>query len=140
SLASNALSWFCAIWTRCRCARSPPPSADPKRPPNPSSRELGTRSVAPMESRLMNDEQLTRLFRSLDEEAQPDAAFSDALFARLERETHGGGYRRRTSARWFVLAAPWLVAAAVGAAAAVGSGLVKLPFDLAVASATPEPS
>jgi hypothetical protein len=87
----------------------------------------------------MNDEQLTRLFRSLDEQAEPDAAFSDALFARLEREAHVG-YRRRTSARWVLLAAALLVAAAVGAAAAIGSGLVKLPFELAVASATPEPS
>jgi hypothetical protein len=87
----------------------------------------------------MNDEQLTRLFRSLDEQAEPDAAFSDALFARLEREAHVG-YRRRTSARWVLLAAALLVAAAVGAAAAIGSGLVKLPFDLAVASPTPEPS
>jgi hypothetical protein len=87
----------------------------------------------------MNDEQLTRLFRSLDEQAEPDAAFSDALFARLEREAHVG-YRRGTSARWVLLAAALLVAAAVGAAAAIGSGLVKLPFELAVASATPEPS
>src|SRR6266702_4720448 len=82
----------------------------------------------------MNDEQLTRLFRSLEEQAEPDQAFSESLFARLEREAHGGGFRRSTSARWVLLAAAQLVAAAVG------SGLVKLPFELAVASPTPQPS
>ena len=35
----------------------------------------------------MNDEQLTRLFRSLDEPAEPRAAFADSLFADLERMT-----------------------------------------------------
>ena len=84
----------------------------------------------------MNDEQLTRLFRSLEEQAEPDQAFNESLFARLEREAHGGGFRRSTSARWVLLAAALLVAAAVGAAAAVGSGLIKLPFELAVASPT----
>ena len=88
----------------------------------------------------MNDEQLTRLFRSLEEQAEPDQAFNESLFARLEREAHGGGFRRSTSARWVLLAAALLVAAAVGAAAAVGSGLIKLPFELAVASPTPQPS
>ena len=88
----------------------------------------------------MNDDQLTRLFRSLDEEAEPDPAFNEALFARLEREANLGGHRRRTPARWVLLAAALLVAAAIGAAAALGSGLVKLPFDLAVASQTPSPS
>jgi hypothetical protein len=88
----------------------------------------------------MNDEQLTRLFRSLEEQAEPDQAFNESLFARLEREAHVGGNRRRTSARWVLLAAALLVAAAVGAAAAFGSGLIKLPFELAVASPTPSPS
>jgi hypothetical protein len=88
----------------------------------------------------MNDDQLTRLFRSLEEQAEPDEAFNESLFARLEREAHVGGSRRSTSARWVLLAAALLVAAAVGAAAAIGSGLVKLPFELAVASPTPEPS
>ena len=86
----------------------------------------------------MNAEQLTRLFRSLEEQAEPDAAFTDALFARLEREA--GGSRRRISAPWALLAAALLLAGAVGAAVAVGSGLVKLPFVVAIASTTPEPS
>ena len=88
----------------------------------------------------MNDEQLTRLFRSLEEQAEPDQAFKESLFARLEREAHVGANRRRTSARWVLLAAALLVAATVGAAAAIGSGLVKLPFELAVASPTPSPT
>ena len=87
----------------------------------------------------MNDDQLTRLFRSLEEQADPDPAFNESLFERLEREAHVGA-RRRTSARWVLLAAALLVAATVGAAAAIGSGLVKLPFELAVASPTPSPS
>ena len=86
----------------------------------------------------MNDEQLTRLFRSLEEQAEPDAAFTDALFARLEREA--GGSRRRMSAPWALLAAALLLAGVVGAAVAVGSGLVKLPFVVAIASTTPEPT
>lgn len=88
----------------------------------------------------MNDDELTRLFRSLEEQAEPDQAFNESLFARLEREAHVGSYRRRTSARWVLLAAALLVAAAVGAAAAVGSGLIKFPIELAVASPTPSPS
>ncbi|TMB52077.1 MAG: hypothetical protein E6J50_02800 [Chloroflexi bacterium] len=87
----------------------------------------------------MNDEQLTRLFRSLDEQAEPDAAFADALFARLEREAHLGG-RRRMSGTWALVAAALLLAGAVGAAVAVGSGLLKLPFVVVVASETPEPT
>ena len=88
----------------------------------------------------MNDEQLTRLFRSLEEQAEPDAAFSDALFARLEHMTSGAMIRRRSSVRWLLVAATLLLVASLGAALAVGSGLVKLPFVLVVASATPEPS
>lgn len=88
----------------------------------------------------MNDDELTRLFRSLEEQAEPDQAFNESLFARLEREAHVGSNRRRTSARWILLAAALLVAAALGAAAAVGSGLIKFPIELAVASPTPSPS
>jgi hypothetical protein len=89
----------------------------------------------------MNDEQLSRLFRSLEEQADPDPAFNESLFAQLEREAHvGSGYRRGTSARWVLLAAALLVAAAIGAAAAFGSGLIKFPFELALASPTPQPS
>lgn len=85
----------------------------------------------------MNDEQLTRLFRSLDEPADPDPAFADALFARLEREAGSVAAARRTSVRWMLLAATLLLVAALGAAVALGSGLLKLPFVAVVASPTP---
>ncbi|MDQ2941624.1 MAG: hypothetical protein M3R05_05480, partial [Chloroflexota bacterium] len=89
----------------------------------------------------MTDDQLTRLFRSLDEPAEPNPAFADALFAELERQAGNAASRRRTSVRWVLLAATLLLVAALGAAGlAVGSGLVKLPFVVAVASPTPLPS
>src|SRR6266508_4726882 len=88
----------------------------------------------------MNDEQLTRLFRSLDEPADPDPAFADALFARLEREAGGVAAAHRTSVNWMLLAATLLLVAALGAAVAVGSGLLKLPIVAVVASPTPLPS
>lgn len=89
----------------------------------------------------MTDDQLTRLFRSLDEPAEPNPAFADALFAELERVAGNAASRRRTSVRWVLLAATLLLVAALGAAAVVvGSGLVKLPFVVAVASPTPLPS
>jgi hypothetical protein len=88
----------------------------------------------------MNDEQLTRLFRSLDEPAEPRADFADTLFADLERMTSGAMARRRISVGWLLVAATLLLVASLGAALAVGSGLVKLPSVLVVVSATPEPS
>ena len=88
----------------------------------------------------MTDDELTRLFRSLDEPAEPRAAFADGLFADLERMTSGAIIRRRTSVRWLLVAATLLLVASLGAGLAIGSGLLKLPFVLVVASATPEPS
>jgi hypothetical protein len=88
----------------------------------------------------MNDDELTRLFRSLDEPAEPRTAFADTLFADLERMTSGAVARRQTSVRWLLLAATLLLVASLGAALAVGSGLVKLPLVVAVASPTPLPS
>ena len=87
----------------------------------------------------MNDDQLTRLFRSLDEPAEPRAAFADSLLADLERMTTGTAIRRRTSVRWLLAAAMLLLVASLGALA-IGSGLIKLPIVLVVESATPEPS
>ena len=87
----------------------------------------------------MNDDELTRLFRSLDEPAEPRTAFADTLFADLERMTSGAVARRQT-VRWLLLAATLLLVASLGAALAVGSGLVKLPFVVAVVSPTPSPS
>lgn len=86
----------------------------------------------------MNDEQLTRLFRSLDEPVEPRAAFADSLLADLERVTSGATMRTPTSMRWLLVAATLLLVASLGALA-IGSGLIKLPFVLVV-SATPEPS
>jgi hypothetical protein len=88
----------------------------------------------------MNDDELTRLFRSLDEPAEPRAAFADALFADLERMTSGAIVRRGNSMRLLLVAATLLLVASLGAALAVGSGLLKLPALVVVASATPEPS
>ena len=88
----------------------------------------------------MNDDELTRLFRSLDEPAEPRRAFGDTLFADIERMTSRAVARRQTSVRWLLLAATLLLVASLGAALAVGSGLVKLPFVVAVVSPTPSPS
>jgi hypothetical protein len=88
----------------------------------------------------MNDDELTRLFRSLDEPAEPRAAFADELFANLERMNSGAVARRQTSVRWLLLAATLLLVMSLGAALAVGSGLVKLPFVVDVVSPTPSPS
>ncbi len=88
----------------------------------------------------MNDEQLTRLFRSLDEPAEPRVAFADGLFADLERMTSGAVIRRRTSVRWLLVAATLLLVASLGAALAIGSGLLKLPFVVDVVSPTPSAS
>src|SRR5438445_9810581 len=85
----------------------------------------------------MNDDELTRLFRSLDEPAEPRAAFADGLLADLERLTSGATIRRRTSVRWLLVAATLLLVVSLGAALAVGSGLVKLPFVVVVESPTP---
>jgi hypothetical protein len=87
----------------------------------------------------MNDEQLTRLFRALDEPAEPRAAFAETLFADLERMSSGAIARRRTSVRWLLLAATLLLVASLGALA-IGSGLIKLPFVVDVVSPTPSPS
>jgi hypothetical protein len=88
----------------------------------------------------MNDDELTRIFRSLDEPAEPRAAFADTLFADLERMTSGAIIRRRTSVRWLLVAATLLLVVSLSAALAVGSGLVKLPFVVDVVSPTPSPS
>jgi RNA polymerase sigma factor (sigma-70 family) len=54
SPASSGSSWSFATWTRCRSARSHPPSDAPRRRPSPSSRERVTPSAAPTE--LQTDE------------------------------------------------------------------------------------
>jgi hypothetical protein len=81
----------------------------------------------------MNDDQLSRLLRQVNEPASPDAAFADRLFDQLTRETSKS---RGVQSLLLVAALTLLAALAVGAA--VGSGLLKLPW-LAV-EVTPQPS
>jgi hypothetical protein len=81
----------------------------------------------------MNDDQLTRLFRTLDEPAEPDQGFADALFARLDWKAH----RRRRPVGWVLMAAALLLAAAVASAVSVGSGRLTLPFVLVVPPPSP---
>lgn len=84
----------------------------------------------------MTDEQLSRDFQALEVDDEPNPAFADALFAELESEAVA---RRAPGATWILLAAAALIAVlAVGAA--LGSGLVQLPFLIAEASQTPTPS
>lgn len=71
----------------------------------------------------MHDDQLRRLFHSLERNDEPDPAFADALFNRLS-------FTAQTPARSrapFLLLAAALLVAALGAGVAVGSGLIKLP-------------
>jgi len=86
----------------------------------------------------MNDQQLTRLFRSLDEPVQPDEGFAEALFVHLEEQAQLG--HRRMTTIWALLAAALLLTAAIGSALAVGSGLVKLPALMVLPSATAQAS
>lgn len=84
----------------------------------------------------MTDEQLSRDLQALDIDDEPNPAFADSLFAELEGEVVA---KRGPGTTWVLLAAAALIAAlAVGAA--VGSGIVKLPFLIAEASATPQPT
>jgi hypothetical protein len=82
----------------------------------------------------MNDDQLTRLLRQIDEPASPDAAFADRLFERLSRETSRSGGMRMA----LLLVAAVMLVAVLAVAAAVGSGLVKVPWF--TVEATPAPS
>lgn len=74
----------------------------------------------------MNDDELTRVLRRIDEPAEPDQPFADALFARLQSEVARGS--RNTGPAWLssVVAAS-LVAVALGLGVAVGTGLMQLP-------------
>jgi hypothetical protein len=84
----------------------------------------------------MTDEQLSRDLQALEIDDEPNPAFADSLFTQLEDEVLA---KRGPGATWYLLAAAALIAAlAVGAA--LGSGLVPLPFLIAEASASPTPS
>jgi hypothetical protein len=82
----------------------------------------------------MRDDQLTRLLRTLEEPATPDAAFADRLFDNL---TQVAGRPRRSSAGFLLVAALVLVGM-LSVGVAVGSGLLKVPW-LAV-EVSPSPS
>jgi hypothetical protein len=84
-----------------------------------------------MEPSLMHDRQLTELFRTLEtgiELAGPDPEFADALYQRLRTATHRRGIAPR---RAFIgLAAVLLLTAVlIGGMVAVGSGLIRLPWE-----------
>jgi hypothetical protein len=85
---------------------------------------------------MTDEQQLSRDLRALETDDDPNPAFADGLFAQLQDEAIG---RRGPGRMWLMLAAAALIASlAVGAA--LGSGLVKLPFLIAEATATPQPS
>lgn len=89
----------------------------------------------------MLDDQLRRLLRTLDDRSDPDPAFADALFERLSLVAHN----ERRSRGVMVLLAAALLTATLAAGAALGSGLIPVPWtsdrdDDPVAQGTPTPS
>jgi len=82
----------------------------------------------------MRDDQLTQLLRQIDAPAYPDSEFADRLFETLSRQTSRRSGMRMT----LLLVAAVMLIAVLAIGAAVGSGLVKLPW-LTVA-VTPQPS
>jgi hypothetical protein len=72
----------------------------------------------------MNDDQLTRLLRQVDEPASPDPAFADRLFGQL---TGTAAHRRGVPPGLMLVAALTLVAA-LAMGFAVAAGLVRLPW------------
>src|SRR5437868_2035500 len=88
----------------------------------------------PMRARPMRDVQLTQLLRQIDAPAYPDSEFADRLFETLSQQTSRRSGMRMT----LLLVAAVMLIAVLATGAAVGSGLVKLPW-LTVA-VTPQPS
>jgi hypothetical protein len=72
----------------------------------------------------MRDDQLTRLLRQIDEPVDPDAAFADRLFETLTRQTSRPSGMRMT----LLLVAAVMLVVVLAVGAAIGSGLVKLPW------------
>jgi hypothetical protein len=72
----------------------------------------------------MHDDQLTRLLRQIDEPADPDSAFADRLFNDLSKQVG----RRRGSGTMLMLVAAVMLVALLAVGAAVGSGLIKVPW------------
>ncbi|MEP7040523.1 MAG: hypothetical protein ABI864_03005 [Chloroflexota bacterium] len=72
----------------------------------------------------MNDDQLTRLLRQVDEPVSPDPVFADRLFEQLVRTT----VRSRGARTGLPLVAALVLLGTIAAGLAVGSGVVKLPW------------
>ena len=72
----------------------------------------------------MNDDQLMRLLRNVDEPAEPDPEFADRLFAQISRESS----RSRGLPAGLLLVAAVALMATLFVGLAVGSGLLKLPW------------
>ena len=80
----------------------------------------------------MHEDQIRGLLRTLEDRRDPDPAFADALFSRLELVARDGAPRRSP----LLLLAAALLLATLATAVAVGSGLVQLPL---VVDSTPSP-
>src|SRR5690348_17170822 len=81
----------------------------------------------------MHDDQLSRLLRHIDEPAYPDSAFADRLFETLSRQTSRPSGMRMT----LLLVAAVMLVAVLAIGAAVGSGLVKVPWFTVEVSPAP---
>jgi hypothetical protein len=81
----------------------------------------------------MHDDQLTRLLRQIDEPADPDSAFADRLFNDLSKQVG----RRRGSGTMMMLVAAVMLVALLAVGAAVGSGLIKVPWFTVEVSPAP---
>ncbi|HEX6128376.1 MAG TPA: hypothetical protein VF071_05065 [Candidatus Limnocylindria bacterium] len=86
----------------------------------------------------MRDDPLTRLFGSLADAGDPEPAFADTLFDQLRLEASGAARSRRQP--WTLLLAAALLLVAVGAGAALASGLVRIPWLVVNPSPSPSPS
>ncbi|MEX0709969.1 MAG: hypothetical protein WD116_02065 [Chloroflexota bacterium] len=86
----------------------------------------------------MRDDQLSRLFGSLADASDPDPAVADDLFELLRLEA--AGQARPTRRPRMVLLAAALLVVAIGAGAALGTGLIKLPWLVVEPSPSAEPS
>ena len=85
---------------------------------------------------MTDDQQLTRNLQALHTDEDPNPAFAEALFAKLEDEVAAPPRASRT---WMLLAAAALIAV-VATGAAFGSGLVRVPWLIADATLVPTPS
>ena len=88
------------------------------------------------DEREQSEERLSQLFQRLRADEDPNPAFADALFAQLEDEASPRRSRGRT---WMLLAAAVLVAS-LATGAVFGSGLVRVPWLIADADGTPDPT